>query len=74
MDNLGQKIKDFRKLKGMSMPVFSSIVGIPKDRIYKWEKGAVPYETNDRQRLLDTWIANQLLFITTSQIRHCMII
>lgn len=53
MNNLGQKIKDFRKLKGMSMPVFSGIVGIPKDRIYKWEKGVIPYETNDLQRVLD---------------------
>lgn len=53
MENLGQKIKAFRASKGMSMPVFASIVGVPKERIYKWEKGVTPYMTNEVQSILD---------------------
>ena len=34
-------------MNNLSVPDVERITGIPKDRIYKWEKGTVPYDTAD---------------------------
>lgn len=34
------------------MPELSDLVGIPKDRIYKWEKGTTPYITSEVEKLM----------------------
>jgi len=53
MKNLAQKIKDYRLANGLSMQRLSELCGIPKDRLYKWEKGHVPYMTSETQKLID---------------------
>lgn len=41
-DPIGQRLKEKRNERGISVPELESILGIPKDRIYKWEKGTAP--------------------------------
>lgn len=50
-ENIGQRIKVFRKEKNLSVPQIERITGIPKDRIYKWEKGTTPYDTADYEKI-----------------------
>lgn len=53
MKNLAQQIKNYRAANGLSMQRLSELCGIPKDRLYKWEKGHVPYMTSETQKLID---------------------
>lgn len=55
-DPIGQLLRKARKDRDISVPELAELLGIPKDRIYKWEKGAVPkYE--DRL-VVEKWIGN----------------
>lgn len=50
-DDIGIRLKIFRKDKNLSVPALEKILGIPRDRIYKWEKGTVPYDTADYEKV-----------------------
>lgn len=53
-DPIGQLLKKTRKERKVSVPELALALDIPKDRIYKWEKGHAPrYE--DRQ-IIDKWL------------------
>lgn len=41
-DPIGRVLRKCRDERGVSVPELEAILGIPKDRIYKWEKGSVP--------------------------------
>lgn len=47
MDNLGTQLREIRKRKGLSVADLESAWLIPKDRIYKWEKGTMPTDPRD---------------------------
>ena len=53
MENFGQKLKRFRKDKSISVPQLERVLGIPKDRIYKWEKGATPSDPDEYQKVIN---------------------
>ena len=50
-ENIGEKLKAFRKSKKLSVPYISKVLGIPKDRIYKWEKGHRPTDLDDYKKV-----------------------
>lgn len=50
-DNIGERLKAFRKSKKLSVPYISKVLGIPKDRIYKWEKGHRPTDLEDYNKV-----------------------
>ncbi|SRR5579862_2753882 len=54
-DPIGEEILRVRKERKISVPELSKILNIPKDRIYKWEKGSVP-KYKDRQ-IIEKWLA-----------------
>jgi phage repressor protein C with HTH and peptisase S24 domain len=52
-ENIGEKIKKYRKDNNLSMPDFAELVNVPKDRLYKWEKGVTPYHTIEVENILE---------------------
>lgn len=53
-DDIGIRLKAKREERNVSGEKLSEYLGVPKDRIYKWEKGSSP-KFDDRQRVED-WI------------------
>ena len=49
--NIAEEIKRYRHQNNMSVPDLSKQTGIPQERIYKWEKGTVPYVNADYEKM-----------------------
>jgi|SRR6185437_7465710 len=47
----GELIKARRKELGLSVPKLAKMLAVPKDRIYKWEKGTRPSLYEDQQKI-----------------------
>lgn len=60
----GESIKAKRKELGISVPKLAQMLAVPKDRIYKWEKGTKPSLYEDQQKInnfyLGMWKTFQL--------------
>lgn len=54
-DPIGEKLRQIREGRDISVPELSLILDIPKDRIYKWEQGKASPQYLDRQKL-ESWI------------------
>jgi transcriptional regulator with XRE-family HTH domain len=52
-EKIGEKIKIYRKDNSLSMEKFAEMVNVPKDRLYKWEKGVTPYHTAEVDNVLN---------------------
>lgn len=50
-EDIGQRLKEYRRRTNTSMPEIEAIVGITKTNLYKWEKGASPSNVQDFLRL-----------------------
>lgn len=51
----GEKISKARSQRGLAVTELANLLGIPKDRIYKWEKGLAEPKHDDRVKL-DAWL------------------
>jgi len=51
--DIGERLKQYRKDNNLSVPALEKLLSIPRDRIYKWEKGTVPYDTADYEKVED---------------------
>jgi len=49
--HIGTRLSQFRERSGMKMPAIAALTGIPKETLYKWEKGTKPSDINDYFRL-----------------------
>lgn len=58
--NLVEKIKEKLEKENLSVPKMAEMVGIPKDRIYKWlqEKGSPKGED---EKIINTWLGVELV-------------
>lgn len=56
-DPIGETLLKTRKERKVSVPVLAHLLGIPKDRIYKWEQGAATPQYEDRVKI-EEWIKN----------------
>lgn len=54
-DPIGEKLRQIREKRGISVPELEVILTIPKDRIYKWEQGKATPQYEDRQKV-ESWI------------------
>jgi transcriptional regulator with XRE-family HTH domain len=54
-DPIGEYLRKARENRNISVPELSEIIGIPKDRIYKWEQGKAAPQYEDRQKV-EAWI------------------
>jgi phage repressor protein C with HTH and peptisase S24 domain len=50
-DNIGLRLKEKRKEKGLSVQALGVLLDIPPDRIYKWEKGTKPSDIEDYKKI-----------------------
>jgi transcriptional regulator with XRE-family HTH domain len=57
--SLGEKIKAKRKKDKLSAEELGVLLGVPKDRIYKWEKGAKPSDAEDLIKV-QKWLNGEL--------------
>lgn len=55
-DPIGEKLRQTRETRDISVPELSIILDIPKDRIYKWEQGKASPQYLDRQKL-ESWMS-----------------
>lgn len=51
--DIGARLREFRDRKQIKMTVIESSTGIPKENLYKWEKGFKPRNINDYLKLKD---------------------
>lgn len=58
VDPIGQNLKAKRKERRLSVPELSDLIGIPADRIYKWEASKATPKYEDRQ-FLEKWINSE---------------
>lgn len=56
-DTFGADLKRIRLERKLSVPQLEEILKIPKDRIYKWEKGLNGPKWEDRQ-IIEAWMVN----------------
>jgi transcriptional regulator with XRE-family HTH domain len=54
-DPIGDNLRKTRESRDVSVPELAEIIGIPKDRIYKWEQGKAAPQYEDRLKL-EAWI------------------
>lgn len=54
-DPIGERLRQTREERGVSVPELEGILDIPKDRIYKWEQGKSAPQYEDRQKV-ESWI------------------
>jgi len=48
---IGEKIKEFRKSKSLTIKAFAKIYGLEVANLYKWEKGTKPSDQEDYKKL-----------------------
>lgn len=48
---IGTKLKNFRRRYGISMPLIAAATGLPKESMYKWEKGTRPMDFEQVKKL-----------------------
>ncbi|MFT3679809.1 MAG: helix-turn-helix transcriptional regulator [Ferruginibacter sp.] len=51
ISTIGQKIKDFRKVKRLSVKAFAEKYGFKQDSVYKWQKGTKPSDPEEYKKL-----------------------
>lgn len=51
--NIGPKLKAKRKELELTVTKLAKILNIPEGRIYKWEKGTKPSDTDDMKKVMD---------------------
>lgn len=61
---LGERLKQFRRQKGLSVAAFSKKYNINKDNLYKWEKGTKPSDYKDAIEL------ERILFMETNEVEE----
>lgn len=49
--HIGIRLIEFRKRSNTKMPAVSAAIGVPKETLYKWEKGTKPSNMNEYFRL-----------------------
>lgn len=57
--SLGQEIRLKRKSQGLSAEGLSNLLGISKDKIYKWESGTKPSDAEELLKI-QKWLAEKL--------------
>jgi phage repressor protein C with HTH and peptisase S24 domain len=50
-ESIGDRLRAKRKQLNLSVPDIAAALGIPKDRIYKWEKGSKPSDIEDYRKI-----------------------
>jgi len=50
---IGKRLKEFRKRKGIKMPALAAATGISKENLYKWEKGTKPSDFDQLKVLIE---------------------
>lgn len=50
---IGKRLKELRDRKNIKMPAIAKETGIPKENLYKWEKGTRPSDINEYNKLKD---------------------
>lgn len=68
MEQIDKLIKDYRSKHGLSMQRLSDITGIPKDRLYKWEKGHTPYMTSEVETFVKFLKGENVKFVNVTNI------
>lgn len=56
--SISERIKLKRKQDKVSMPELSTLLGIPQDRLYKWERGVSEPKHEDRVQL-EKWLKSE---------------
>jgi transcriptional regulator with XRE-family HTH domain len=54
-DPIGETLRKTRESRNVSVPALADIIGIPKDRIYKWEQGLSSPKYDDRKKV-EEWL------------------
>lgn len=59
MDNKGERLKKRRVELRISVTKLAEMLNIPRERIYKWERGTRPSTLEDHQKI-DAFLSNNL--------------
>lgn len=66
---LVKELYDNLKQRNVSVPEFSDLTGIPKDRIYKWKQQGTTLKTQDEQRVR-AWLSGEITDIYPKNVPH----